>query len=174
MIIARRASGRRGHSLIEMVLVIGVLAIVLGLCAGLLHALFRLDRAGRNSVGDASNLARLARDFREDVRSARTARPQGAEGAGLELDKGDGDVVIYRTEGPNLYREEVHGGKPVRRERYESDRLGTSRFDVTEGRVRLALSKPKAETPGLAGPTVTVEAVLGKHRRLSGIEEARK
>ena len=91
---ARRRRFPRGYSLVEMVLVIGGLSIILGLCGSLLHTLLRLDRSGRESINDSTTLGRLARQFRRDVRSSHAAKP-GDPGS-LELTRPDGPSVSYQ------------------------------------------------------------------------------
>src|SRR5262249_7667548 len=73
MIPPRPGLVRRGYSLVEIVLAMGAVAIVLGLCAGLLHVLLRLDRTGRTHLVESATIGRLARQFREDVHASRRA-----------------------------------------------------------------------------------------------------
>ena len=73
--IARNRRARRGFTLFEMVLVISSVAAMLALAGGLLHLLLRLDRAGRLQINDASMMARLSRQFRDDVHGAAKATP---------------------------------------------------------------------------------------------------
>jgi hypothetical protein len=158
----KRRPGRRGYALIEMVLVIGGLTIILSLCGGLLHTLLRLDRAGRDSLSDATTLARLARQFRQDVRASREAKPGGP--GSLELTRPDGPSVSYRIEAGRLLREEREKGAVRRRESYGVTRLGPVAFDADGSIVRLMLEKRPAGPVALARPAVMVEAALDKDR----------
>src|SRR5689334_610049 len=68
-------TSRRGFSMIEVVLVLGGVSIILGLCAGLLHVMLRLERAGRLHLAETVTVGRLAHQFRQDVHAALRARP---------------------------------------------------------------------------------------------------
>ena len=68
---------RRGYALIEVMVVITITAVMLGLCAGMIHLLMRLDRSGRSTAEEAADLARLARDFRADAHASSPVDPPG-------------------------------------------------------------------------------------------------
>jgi len=167
---ARRRPRRRGASLIELVVIVGSVAVVLGLCAVLIHGLLKLDRSGRAAVDDTTTLARLARRFRQDVRAAAKAAPDTP--TQLVLTGGGGGTVSYHLDGSRLLRE-VRNGETLRgREGYHVGRLGPVSFDAADGLVRLRLAR--SHGAGLARPPVGVEAVLGKDRLLSNATEGRK
>ncbi len=168
----RRRPTRRGHSLIELIVVMGGVVILLGLCAGLIHTLLRLDRGGRDSVHDTATLAGLSRRFRQDVRAARDAKP--GEPGSLELTRPGGHPVSYRTRGARLVREERDGAAVVRREAYAVARLGPVRFETDGGLVRLIAERRPADPRAPARAAVRVEAKLDKDRTLTEPEEARK
>jgi len=90
-------------------LVIAGVTTILGLCGTLMHAMLRLDRSGRASLTDATNTARLARQFRSDVRAAVAAERAGA--SGLDLTFPGGSSVSYRVDRGWLYRGEESGGE---------------------------------------------------------------
>ena len=172
MIVKRRRSTRRGFTLVEMIVVIGGITIILGLCAGLLHTLLRLDRSGRESLNDTNTLARLARQFRQDVRASRAAKPGDA--GSLALTRPDGPDVSYRVQGARLVREERAGEKVVRREAYAVARIGPLRFETEGAFVRLIAAR--RPTNPLAPPrtAVGVEARLDKDRTQRDPAEAPK
>lgn len=176
MNLPHRRDRRRGASLIELMLVIGGVTIVLGLCAGLLHALLRLDRSGRSAIHDTATVARLARRFRQDARAADAAKPrEGKEvPAALEFTTADGPNVTYRVEGKRLLREEAAGKTVQRRESYAVDRLGPVAFGVDAARVRLVLSRRPTRPDAPGRPAVRVEATLGKDKALSEPKGAKK
>jgi len=155
--------------LIEMVLVVGATSIVLGVCASTLVGLFRIDRAGRTAVNDATTLSRLARQFRQDVRAAGGAKRLGDRPtkAGLELTRADGETVVYRVDGNRLVREDRRGDQVGARESYATERLGPVAFGVEGVRVWATLSRRPSEGRALPKPEVRVEARLGKDRELS-------
>lgn len=168
---ARTCTRRRAFTLIELVLVVGGVTVVLGLCAGLLHALLKLDRSGRQTLADSGNVARLARQFREDVRASSTAK---AAAAGLDLATGDGPAIAYRVEGTGLIREETLGGAVRSREGYMIDRLGPLGFEVKGSRVRLLLARRSGTGLALARPAVNIDASLGKDRALADLKGAKR
>jgi hypothetical protein len=103
---------RGGYALIEMVLAIGAVAIVVGLCAGMLHVLLRLDRAARSHVVETATIGRLARQLRHDVHAAREARTERA-GNGpvtrLELVLPGDRTITYEMHERALLRREHQG-----------------------------------------------------------------
>lgn len=173
----RRRERPRGYTLIEMVLVVGAVSLVLGLCATVLSAVFKVDRSGRNAVADATTIARLARQFRQDVRAAGTARVAGAKppaGAGLDLVGTGGASIVYRVEGGRLVRQVRQGDTVGARESYAVERLGPVAFGVDAGRAWLVLARHPDEGPGLARPEVRIEARVGKDLELAGTTGGRK
>jgi hypothetical protein len=95
-----------------MVLAIGAVAIVIGLCAGMLHVLLRLDRTARSHLVETTTIGRLARQFRQDAHAARDAhRGAARNGPAAKLDlvlSGDRSVTYEMRDGSLLRRE--HGG----------------------------------------------------------------
>lgn len=161
----------RGYSLIEVVLVIGGVAIVLGITGGLLHSLLRLDRAGRIALNDTTAIARLARQFRQDVRRSDTAK---SVASGLELDGRNGPPIAYRVDGNRLLREEGKKGAVEAREGYPLDRLGPVGFEVDGGRVRLVMARGSGKTVSVDRREIRVEARLGKDQTLADMAGGKK
>ena len=168
MIAARRAT-RRGFTLMEMVLVIGSVTVVLGICGSLLHMLLRLDRSGRESLGDTVTLTRLARQFRQDVRAARGV--DLGKDQQLELTRGDGPPIIYHLDKDRLLREERNGDDVRRREAYSLTRLGPLRFESDGSWIRLILSRRPEHPTAMVRPAVVVEARLDKERVMTNRAE---
>jgi hypothetical protein len=125
----RSRATRGGYALIEIVLAIGAVAIVLGMCAGLLHVLLRLDRAGRSHVVETATIGRLARQFRRDVHAASevNALPGGAT---LELRLPGQPTVNYALGTHAVARSEHGGAPPERRETYLLPFLREGGFEV--------------------------------------------
>src|SRR4051812_40864606 len=92
---------RRGATLIEVVIIVGCVGVILGLCGGFLHVLLALDRSGRAALSDGTTVARLGRQFRQDVRAADGAKVI-SDGAGLELTTPGGPSVTYRHQAGKL------------------------------------------------------------------------
>jgi hypothetical protein len=149
----------------------GSLTLIFTICGMFLHLLLRVDRAGRSSLGEASTVSRLARQFRQDVRAASSARVagQGDEAASaFELTRADGSSVAYRNEHGRLTRTESAGGKVRRREGYEMPGLRPPAFALDGRRARLTLSRLGDVQGGGAGrPAYQVEARLDKDGELA-------
>ena len=155
-----------------MVLAIGAVAIVLGLCGGLLHVLLRLDRTGRAHLVETATIGRLARQFRKDVHAAREPRAGGDAGAAANLDLAlSGDRrIVYEARERALVRTEHHGATVERRETYTLPFCRDSRFLVrgTDGQVwvslelRRAIAKENETGPRSLRHDLQIEALAGK------------
>ena len=167
----RRKLPRRGYSLIEMVLIVGAVAIIIGLCASVLSGLFRIERSGRAALADSTTLARFARQFRSDARASKSARPSDPKtgDARLELTAADGRVVVYRVEQRRLIREERRGDRSLRTESYAAERLGPVSFGVEGRRVWAVLARKSSAAPALSRPATRVEAGLGKDEGIAAL-----
>jgi type II secretory pathway component PulJ len=95
----------RGKSLIEMLIIIGVLSVVLGTTATTLVALFKTDRQVRRDTLQLTTLARLSDRFRTDAHAA--ASCQVDQGCTFTL--AGGRSVRYEHEGQKLHRRVLHG-----------------------------------------------------------------
>ena len=80
--MTHRSHRRRGKSLVEMLIVIGVFSVVLGTTSTTLVALFKTDRQVRRDLHQLTTLARLGSRFRTDA-SARFAS-RSTSGVNLE------------------------------------------------------------------------------------------
>jgi prepilin-type N-terminal cleavage/methylation domain-containing protein len=166
----------RGFSLVEMVVVASAVSIVMGLCGLTLHAMFRLDRAGRAEIQDGSTVARLATAFRADVRSATSARiVQNQDGTTtLELDRPDMPALRYAIEGRGLVRTERSGKETRRRESFAVERLDPVRFERDGPILRLALVRGNDDLTRPRMRAIRIEAVLDKDRGSEHNAEAGK
>jgi hypothetical protein len=165
--------------MIEVILVVSSVSMVLGLCAGLLHVLLRLDRAGRAAAVEAATVGRLSRQFRRDVHAAVAARAEAKDGvAVLELELPEGRSVAYRSRTHALERTERRGEEVDRRETYQVPTCRDPRFDVREEDgttwVGLRLSRGDEARPGALRPDLGIVADAGRDARLSrAAEESR-
>jgi type II secretory pathway component PulJ len=164
--------GRSGFTLVELLLVVGAITILLGLCAGLIHSLLRLDRIGRAHLGELAALGRVARQFRQDVRAAIRVEPApgAAESAArLVLTQPAGRVVEYQARGAVLVRAEREGGQARRQEEFGLRSRGGARFLAREGDpgvfVTLVFARTAARTNEPLAAELRVEALLGKDHR---------
>jgi prepilin-type N-terminal cleavage/methylation domain-containing protein len=166
---------RRGFTLVEMLLVVTAVTGILAACAMLLHSLLRLESAERAHLADASTVSRIARQFREDVRTSETADPiPGANQAPkLVLSGSDASVVTYQVDGERLVRTETNQNKLLRRELYPLARLGPIGFEEDRGFLRLVLLRKPAEPGSQMRPRARIEARLGKRRIVANAPEDR-
>jgi hypothetical protein len=183
--MSRSHANRRGYALVEVVLAIGAVAIVLGLSAGLLHALLRLDRAGRSHVVETATIGRLARQFRQDVHAAVEAKVDGAgnrQAPKLELICAPDRTIIYEMRARSMRRTEHRTAAIDRHETYLVPFCPEGGFLVQaqEGKVwvQLRLRRgPENETaagPGSPGQVLAIDALAGRHLvRLPGKLTAR-
>ncbi len=125
---ARRTT-RRGSTLVEMMVTIAVLTVLLGLTAGLIRLLLRLDQAGRDALAVATDAARLAADWADDAHRA-PATPPLIAGDRLTFARGDAERIEYTIRPRDLLRE-VRRGDKVRRETYRLPPHASARFETT-------------------------------------------
>jgi prepilin-type N-terminal cleavage/methylation domain-containing protein len=108
---------RAGFTLVETLAAITVGSVMLAVAVGLLHSLFRLDRAARDGFQTSSTLTRLGEQFRADVHAATKIETRSPANPGrlCELALPEGVSVVYRTDsdGEELIRVERRGGKDV-------------------------------------------------------------
>lgn len=165
-------TGRRGFTLIELIVVIMASTLMLGLCVGLIHILVKLDRAGHVQLNQHASLARLARAFRGDVRAAIAvdpAAPSAGPGQRLVLKRPDDRAVEYRIEANALIRTERDGDKVRNQDAFPIPRRDAARIDVrsleTQTVVGLSFEarSDKKDAGSLRG--YRVESVLGQDHR---------
>lgn len=90
-------SKRSGKSLIEMVVVISAMSVLLTVAGRLLHQLSFAERTAREGTTVGRGELRLARDFRADVRRARSVEPlvdEKTSGVRIQSDDGAIDYVV--------------------------------------------------------------------------------
>jgi prepilin-type N-terminal cleavage/methylation domain-containing protein len=173
--IATRA--RRGFTLVELLVVIGGVAVTLGVCVALIQSLLRLDRGARLHLAETSAVGRIGHQFRQDVRAASRAK-EDASRLELALAAPDERIVEYEARPGALLRVERKGDQVVRRETYRVHRGGTPRFaterDQDDLWVSLVLAgEEETPSPG-AGPSraIRIEARLNNDCRLAIRREA--
>jgi hypothetical protein len=163
---------RRGFALIELMAVVGTTAILLGLCAGLIHLLLRLDRGGRVQVAEGVALGRLARDFRADVRAATGLEPipfASGSPSWLALTLPEGRGVEYRVQGNALIRSERTAAAVVRVETYHLPSGVAVAWDVATLGDRTLVGLVLVPVPDREVRTALtdyrIEGVVGQDRR---------
>ena len=125
---------KRGMVLIEMLIVITLMGVMLGLSAGLIHLLLKLDRGNRNSAVLAADMTRLAADFRQDIHeaSATDADVQALEKLKLKL--GGDRTIEYLVRPIDIVRTLREGGKVKRHDIYRRPVNATVRLEVSRER----------------------------------------
>jgi hypothetical protein len=139
-------SRRRGVSLIELIVVIGMLSSIFSLTGVTFHLLFRTGKGVAQSFVTERSLSRLAVQFRDDVHQAETGViTGGSDGTRIELSLGDasGVRVRYVVTSEGLARLLVEQGNIVARDD----------FRLPECRISLSVG----QEPDAALRTLTIE-----------------
>jgi hypothetical protein len=177
---------RRGVSLVELLTVLSGLAVLLSLCAVLMHRSMQTQARTRYFFTVERTAMRLADQFRTDVHRASDAESSGdglAEGAFLELEMPEGDAVEYRREGASVVRLLSRDGAVVAREVFPLASVGELSLEEDEGPPRLVLTlaaDPEDSLPSFDRPppgvrespiSFQVAAVIGRDRRHASADE---
>jgi prepilin-type N-terminal cleavage/methylation domain-containing protein len=172
---------RRGVSLVEMLVVIAVTTVITTLGATMIVALMRSEGDGARALARTTNLARLARDFRRDVRAGTDIqiRAEDAEQPAEMIVRVAADTaIIYRVQEDAVVRLERRDGENAGVETYALPE-GHGRFEQRDdGRLAaLVYSRPATvRSPG--GPSILhhefrIEAAPGRDLRFATPENKR-
>ena len=160
---------RRGAFLIELLVTITVLTVLLGLGAGLLHILLRLDQKGREALDVAADQARLVEAFRADVHAATLDPAPAVEADHLTLTDAQTGRIDYTIRPHDLLREVHQGNKLRQREVYRLTSRSQARFETTREADRpwvvLRIDPSIIKTSGRG---VRIEAEAGRSARWIG------
>ena len=164
-------SRRRGYALIEVLVVISIVSVMLALCAGMIHLLMKLDRAGRTATEVSTDLARLAHDFRLDAHAAAPVAPPDRPMERLALSVAGGKTVEYLVRPGDILRTVREGDKVRHYDLYRRPPRASVRIDVTrEGSLSFAtliLDRPPDGRDDSLYHDYRIEAELGKDHRLT-------
>lgn len=158
----RNRRGRRGASLIELMLIVGSTTMILSLCGVFLHLVMRIDRSGRAALADGHTAAGFARQFRRDVHAARSAKASDGPAGAVDLAAADGPTVRYEATRFGVERRETSGESVVRRELYRLDNLDGADFRVDGPTVVASIRRVPDVKSISPRPEYRVEARLGR------------
>jgi hypothetical protein len=159
---------RRGYALIEALVLITVLGVMMGLAAGMIHLLLKLDRGGRNSSDLAADMARLADDFRLDAHASSAIDK-------MTLTMDGGKTVEYLVRPADIVRTLREGDKVRHYDLYRRPLNASFRLEVTrDGAIpfaALVIDRPIDGKENSLYRDFRIEAELGKDQRRNGRSE---
>ena len=162
---------RRGYALIEVLVVMTIVATMLTLCAGMIHLLLKLDHANRSASEVASDLTRLARDFREDAHASAPINGSDRAEDRITLTVADRKTIEYQVRPNDILRTVREGDKVGHYERYRKPARATVRIELTNDGPRtfasLVVDRPLDGRDDSLYRNYRIEAELGKDRRMT-------
>jgi prepilin-type N-terminal cleavage/methylation domain-containing protein len=163
---------RRGHTLIEMTVVITVGAALLGIAVSVIHLLMRAEETGRDHFDRFTTLARLADQFREDVHAA-AAKPAADGQTAWRLEPAADRTVRYSAEDGEIVREERKGENVVSRESYKmpDDYAATIASDDASRPSLVSMTVVFKGKLGAKDREIRIDAALGKDRRFAELKK---
>ena len=164
--IARR---RPGYALIELLVLITAMTVMLGLCAGMIHLLLKLDRVGLTASDEAADMARLGHDFRADAHAAPPEGPRTKTDDKFTLTIAPGQAVDYEIRPGDILRTARDGDKVRRRETYRRPERSSVRFELTTDGpspiASLIIAGERGENESRPGREFRIDAAIGLDRR---------
>jgi type II secretory pathway pseudopilin PulG len=154
---------RRGKSLVELLVVIGLTGVVMAMTSTTLVATFRAERQIRRDLAQQQTLARLATRFRADCHASRAASVDRL----CELALPDERSIRYSAASSGIERVVLRGGNVEHRDTFALANGARVKIDAPApffGRlVRLTIQPdPEAYRPyATAIRPVTLEAAVG-------------
>ncbi len=159
--------GRRGFTLIEMVIVMTVGSVVTGLAVVLLGTLLHTENISRDHARQSTTLSRLAEQFRGDVRAATAVGSSDATSWEFAMEAPR--TVIYRAESDALVRLERNGEELLRQERFSlpSGTAASMQIDKQPSAttVSLIVAPIEDDPPPRATRMIRFDAPLGADHR---------
>lgn len=159
---------RRGYLLIEMLIVLTVGSVLMGVAVGVLHLLLRTEQTGRNRAPQATIVARLAEQFRNDANDA-VRQVSDAGKSQWQFVLPDNRVVTYQTQSNAVEWSESAVEKTVRRESYvlPSDWSAAIAMHDTAKPPQATLVISERSGIDKAEREVRIKAVLGRNHRFT-------
>ena len=167
--------GRRGFTLIEMLVSITITSVMLGIAVAAIYALMRSDETARRQLGRQTTLARLSQQFRRDVHaSLRLTGPEPADGKSQawKLHGADGRVIQYRMGNESLVRTVLVGNAVKQRESYALLPKEQAKLEMAPGTSVVSLWLTASLEPGRIAPPAPIEidAALAADFRFGGTD----
>ncbi len=161
-----------GMALVEMLVVITLMGVMLGLSAGLIHLLLKLDRGGRTSSELAADMTRLAADFRQDVHEASSTENDLKSLEKMSMKLSGDRTVDYLVKPIEIVRTVRHGGKVKHHDLYRRPVNASVRIEVRrEASVpfaTLVIDRPLDGVENSQYVDLRIEAEIGRDRRVYG------
>ncbi|MCA9067998.1 MAG: prepilin-type N-terminal cleavage/methylation domain-containing protein, partial [Planctomycetaceae bacterium] len=170
-------SVRRGVSLIELIITIGVSGVILTMGLGTLHLLLRTDDNLHLSLKHRQTVAQLSDAFRRDTHSAREVKqisqPDAKGVKGLELQLAADHQVQYTAQNHILIRTETQNQETLQTARFrfspgteilfESDSANS--IAIVLRNYRTNPDSPRTTDPRTPERELTIQAVPGRDHR---------
>ncbi len=137
---AGQRSGRRGWTLIELLLLITATTILSVTGATVVCVLMAAERSGAEAVVVERSLSRLAQRLRSDLHAAEAAEVQSGDGAAaeaLDVQLSGGRRVLYTSRPGEVTREVIEGEAVRERDGFRLPN-GESRFEHEDDGAQLA------------------------------------
>ncbi|HTI51907.1 MAG TPA: prepilin-type N-terminal cleavage/methylation domain-containing protein [Planctomycetaceae bacterium] len=171
--------GRRGVSLIEVLIVVTVASVVVGVSVTMLHLILRSERDQSRAIRTTVTLSRLTEVFRADVHASTELKvtPPETGPATLHLADGAGRDIVYTADEHLLRRVETAQGAEVHRELFHFPPGSAIRFEREESpplaRVMVDVAAPfpqhlpEQRTRVAPRRTFTIEAIANRDQRFA-------
>ncbi|MDA0591029.1 MAG: hypothetical protein O2820_10310 [Planctomycetota bacterium] len=172
----RKQRNRRGSMLAQMVVVMTCMSILITLSGMLLFRLLHQQVEMTKAVVQTGTWTRLARDFRNDVHAARSAKQTGEAGNALELTFDDG-TVTWRSDGEFVHRahrpaDSQTGPELTPGERYRCQNatatFSLSQAEATGSLAVLQVAPVDSSEASYAATSLRISTAVGLSRRHEG------
>jgi type II secretory pathway pseudopilin PulG len=164
---------RDGHTLIELIAIIGVVSAIVGVAVTSLHMILEAEGASRERLQTRAAMTQLARQFRSDAHAAVSLAAVEEENASnapsWQLELGPEHTVRYRLEDERLLRTETVSGNVRNRETFVLPEGSTASITLlpSEESKMVAIHVSPGPQAGAGSKAVRIEAWLGMDHRFS-------
>ncbi len=175
---------RRGTSLLEMVVVMGIATVMLGLAVTMIHLMLQAERSSTKTLWYGTSLARFSRTLRQDVHAATSAdipSPPPGGVARLELTLPKQRTVSFQIDRGAVTRTQSEAGEVRHRDVFYFPRDSAIRFERTRepDLVRVVINRPpkpvtrtdpaegRSTAPRSGSRVLHIEAALARDYRFA-------